>query len=419
MTHVAVVDLGFGDAGKGSIVDYLCSPAHSDPAHAVIRFNGGAQAGHNVVTPDGRHHCFSQFGAGTFHGARTFLSRHVLVDPAALAAEAEHLAKTGVPDPLSLLVVDEDALVVTPYHVAANRGREAARDGNRHGSCGMGIGETVAHALQYPDDALRVRDCRTLSPLDLGLKLKRIRDQLAYTGRWWAIANPPSLHATTEAFRAFADAVQCTRFGADYLHTLVTTGPCVFEGAQGVLLDETHGFAPHHTWSDCTFGNAEALLAEVGETAMRLGVTRPYMIRHGPGPLPTEDPTLTFPEPHNTTGPWQGPVRYGHLDTVLLRYALRATGPIDGLALTHLDTAPTQPRICTRYDMPAGTPWPTARRIGLPGVPVGDLAKFLETVRPRIIQPTGTWPEVLEWNTGVPTVIESHGPTYLDKKETP
>ena len=136
--HVIVVDLGYGDAGKGTIVDWLCAQSVRDardaadergrPVQAVVRFNGGAQAAHHVLGPGGEPHAFAQFGSGTFTpGTRTFLSRFVLVDLFALVAEAEHLTSFGVPDPLSLLAIDQDALLTTPYHRAVNRAREQAR----------------------------------------------------------------------------------------------------------------------------------------------------------------------------------------------------------------------------------------------------------------------------------------------------
>src|SRR5258707_5943403 len=141
--HVIVVDLGYGDAGKGTVVDWLCSPGQAGGPRTVVRFNGGAQAAHNVVTQDGRHHTFAQFGSGTLSapGTRTYLSRFMLVDPLALVGEAEHLARLGVAAPLALVAIDRDALLTTPYHQAANRAREAARGAARHGSCGMGVGE--------------------------------------------------------------------------------------------------------------------------------------------------------------------------------------------------------------------------------------------------------------------------------------
>src|SRR5215469_3382429 len=186
--HVIVADLGYGDAGKGGIVDWLCSPAAGSPAadsrgagnrvRAVVRFNGGAQAAHHVLSPCGTAHCFAQFGSGTFRaGVRTFLSRFMLLDPLAMTAEAAHLAALGVPDPFGLVTVDRAALLTTPYHQAANRARETARGAGRHGSCGMGIGETAAYALRYADDAPRAGDCA--APRVLERKLSLLRDRLA------------------------------------------------------------------------------------------------------------------------------------------------------------------------------------------------------------------------------------------------
>src|SRR4051794_33587520 len=125
MSAWIVVDLGFGDAGKGSVVDFL---VREHQTHTVVRFNGGAQAAHNVVLPDGRHHTFSEFGSGTFvPGVRTHLSRFMLVDPAALLAEERHLRSLGVSDAFERLSVDGRAIVVTPFQKAANRLREMSR----------------------------------------------------------------------------------------------------------------------------------------------------------------------------------------------------------------------------------------------------------------------------------------------------
>src|SRR5689334_2296700 len=106
---IFVAGLGFGDEGKGTIVDALVD-RHKAPL--VVRYTGGPQAAHRVVLPDGREHIFSQFGSGTFSGARTFLSRHMLVDPISMANEAKHLRKVGVGDAYELLTVDVDAPVV-------------------------------------------------------------------------------------------------------------------------------------------------------------------------------------------------------------------------------------------------------------------------------------------------------------------
>ncbi|MGE3913811.1 MAG: adenylosuccinate synthetase, partial [Chloroflexota bacterium] len=114
-----LVGLGFGDEGKGAWTDYL---ARTEPVHTVVRFNGGAQAGHNVVTPDGRHHTFAQFGSGTLvRGVNTHLSRYMLVNPLAMLKEDEALQALGVTDALRRTSIDRRALLTTPIQVAANR----------------------------------------------------------------------------------------------------------------------------------------------------------------------------------------------------------------------------------------------------------------------------------------------------------
>ncbi|WP_030453955.1 adenylosuccinate synthetase [Herbidospora cretacea] len=397
--HVIVADLGYGDAGKGTIVDYLCS-RHPD-VRAVVRYNGGGQAGHNVVTPDGRHHTFAQFGAGTFWGVPTFLSRYMMVDPMRLASEANHLRSLGVHRPFDLLTVDPDALVTTPFHMRVNQYRERSRGERRHGSCGMGVGETASYAIDNPGSAIRVADCgnpRALRPL-----LRRLRD--------WASAEVgrpirmPSVDDVAEAYRQFAATVHTGR--------LPSGGPLVFEGAQGVLLDEWYGFHPYTTWSTTTFTNAFELLGEAGlDDAKRLGVVRTYMTRHGNGPFVTEDPTLHLPERHNVTGEWQGPFRTGHLDLVALRYAARVCGGVDEIALTHLDVADEHPelKVCREY------------ADGLTLVPGGGLelraqvSERLLTARPVLSSAPDSWAGLVAQELDAPVTIRSSGPTWLDKK---
>src|SRR5215212_9182933 len=159
--------LGFGDEGKGSWTDFL---ARTEPVHTVVRFNGGAQAGHNVVTPDRRHHTFAQLGSGSFvRGVNTHLSRFMLVNPLRLLHEADELRALGVPDALSRLTVDRGAPVTTPFQVAANRLRELARGDARHGSCGMGIGETMADWMELGDRMLMAGDLAS-TPMTVGAR---------------------------------------------------------------------------------------------------------------------------------------------------------------------------------------------------------------------------------------------------------
>jgi adenylosuccinate synthase len=129
----------------------------------------------------------------------------------------------------------------------------------------------------------------------------------------------------------------------------------VFEGSQGVLLDEDVGFHPYTTWSRCTTTNAQEIIEDMapGSSILKVGVIRSYAVRHGPGPLPTETNELTsMISEHNTFNEWQGAVRYGWLDAVLVRYALQATGRVDFLAVTHMDVLPRLKmwKYCVGYD---------------------------------------------------------------------
>jgi adenylosuccinate synthase len=139
----------------------------------------------------------------------------------------------------------------------------------------------------------------------------------------------------------------------------------VFEGAQGVLIDENWGFAPNQTWSTCTSRNARDILHRVGWIGgvHTVGVTRPYMIRHGVGPMPTEDREMShssdFRERDNLYNQWQGAPRIGNFDAVLTNYAIEADGHIDSLAITNLDRfvwsrqgAIRAWQVCTRYKWP-------------------------------------------------------------------
>ncbi|MBN2797814.1 MAG: adenylosuccinate synthetase [Deltaproteobacteria bacterium] len=341
----AVVDLGFGDAGKGRVVDGLC---RSEGADLVARFNGGAQAGHNVVSPDGRHHTFSQFCAGTLAGVPGLLGPDFLLHPLAMLFEAEHLVQVGVPDPFALLAVDRRARLITPYQQAANRAREQARGATPHGSCGVGIGECVADSLSHPGDTLRAGDLPDRPSLRQALSRQRERKraEVAALGEedLSLFEDDALIERVLDAWGELAGVLTLLD-PAQVRARVAAARALVLEGAQGVLLDQDWGLHPHTTWSDCTFAGALALAGDRPVT--RIGVSRSYQVRHGAGPFPTEG-TLSLPEPHNTRDPWQGDFRTGALDLVLLRYALQVSGGVDRVVLTHLDRLATGP-VCVGY----------------------------------------------------------------------
>lgn len=423
MPAILVAGLGFGDEGKGSVVDYL-SRRHG--VKTVIRYNGGAQAAHNVVEHSSkRHHTFSQFGSGTFVGARTYLSEFMLVNPFALFSEAKHLTAIGVPSPLGLVDVHASALVTTPFHIASNRLREIARSNARHGSCGMGIGETVRLESRY-GIALRVgslpsrkvtaayleaiRDVLLISTADLRKDLPPTEAVM----RERAVLEDPNVDYILDCYRHFSDQVNIV--GAYKFNPEDTV---VFEGAQGILLDQDFGFHPHTTWSNTTYQNAETLLKDYPGTIQKLGLIRGHMTRHGAGPFPTYDPNLVVSTDHNCYGEWQQTFRAGYLDLVLIKYALKAIGGVNGLVVSHLDLATQFDQVCLEYQgladlkLPEGdsdTPERLAQQEGL-----GSVLRAVVPVLERVKSEADLLARVSQ-ALDVPIVLTSFGPTDADKK---
>lgn len=350
MRAYIVVDLGFGDSGKGLLTDFLVRHFEAD---VVVRYNGGAQAGHNVLTPDGRHHTFSQFGSGMFiPHVKTYLSQHVVIHPGALLIEGDTLAGKGVQDPFSRLRLSDQALVITPFHQAANRIREIARGRNRHGSCGVGVGEAVEEALLHAENRVLAGDLN--NPAVLRRKLRDIRDQKReQISALCKVHSPGSPIAREYGVFEREDVIDAWISSTSRINKLGLvvsdsvlerwlreTKNVIFEGAQGVLLDADAGFHPFTTWSRCTAANAFELIKQMAPDThvFQIGVMRSYAVRHGPGPLPTEtDVLISAVSEHNKYNEWQGTVRYGWFDAVLARYALGVTGRVDSLAVTHLD----------------------------------------------------------------------------------
>ncbi|MFK7988192.1 MAG: adenylosuccinate synthetase [Sandaracinaceae bacterium] len=349
-TAYAVIDLGFGDAGKGSIVDFLARGPTMSPSGAgvVVRWHGGAQAGHRVVAPDGRAHVFAQFGAGSFvPHVKTHLAEGFVLDPLAMLGEAAQLDALGVPSVMGRLSIDPRALVITPFARAANRLRERARGAGAHGSCGIGFGETVRLSLLDPDLRITVSDLHR--PASLPRRLRRIQEHLRadLADVFASVGDAPeralfeSSHGSEAWIASLAPLLthDVMRDGSALRAELAGPRPVIFEGAQGVLLDEWMGFHPHTTWSTCTSHGFDALLDTLGHDGERLrfGLMRSYMTRHGQGPMPTHEAALNrLPEAANGDTGWQGHFRRGWLDMTLLRYALEVS-PVDALAVTHLD----------------------------------------------------------------------------------
>lgn len=350
---IIIQGLGFGDEGKGATVDFLTRELNAD---LVVRYCGGSQAGHNVVLPDGRRHVFSHFGAGTLAGAATYLGEAMIINPPAMRQEAKHLQELTGEDPFLKLLIHPSALVSTVYHQQVNRLRELSRGANRHGSCGHGIGETRHYWLKHGRDAICAADLKNHEMLSC--KLELLRQRMALEVQEFIALIPSEEHWRLGVFmeptsRTASELLQLAEPFA-LQAAMPTCNTTIFEGAQGVLLDEWRGFHPYTTWSTVTLHHALALAEQSGaEEVCTMGVTRSYLTRHGAGPLPTQSPELNakLADPGNPTNSWQGQMRHGCLDHVLLRYAVETVGgTLESLAVNCLDDLPRiSPRVCTSY----------------------------------------------------------------------
>jgi adenylosuccinate synthase len=320
-TAKVVIGANFGDEGKGLTTDFFCAEAGGDAL--VVRFNGGAQAGHTVVTPDGVRHVFSHFGSGSFTGAETFLSRYFVCNPLLFAKEHAALSpKCAIPP----MYADGAAPVTTPYDMMVNQMAEEARGQGRHGSCGMGFGET----LERHDSGFKITCEDLANKAELEKKLRHVRDnwmpqRLSRLGltdvpeKWRErIASDGILAKFIEDTELFLQLVRVEP--PDYLEK--TEKQVIFEGAQGLLLAEDHKWFPHVTRSPTGLKNVLLLANEAGIGQLDVAyITRAYLTRHGAGPMPHELGRLPYPritDATNVHNDWQGSLRFGWLELDLL-----------------------------------------------------------------------------------------------------
>jgi adenylosuccinate synthase len=332
-TAYLIAGLGYGDEGKGATVDFLCRQTQ---ARLVVRYNGGPQAAHNVVAGT-IHHTFSQFGsASLLPEVWTLLSRYMLVNPLNMMREAEVLEAKGI-TVLNRTAVSEKSLLITPFQVALSRAKAALR-GN-HNSCGQGVGQAREDHFRFEDSVPFIGDIGKPKILRSKLEFMQSQAQQEFKG---TLQRFPVTYEDIEPIAASLERWLTTTIvcdDLDFLHSFKSDS-VVFEGAQGVLLDETFGEPGFNTWTDCTFRNAFALVCGRAQVN-RIGVSRTYHTRHGDGPFLAEDCSLKYAELHNGNGNYQGRFRVGRFDPRLASRAISILGGIDYLALNHLDITAT------------------------------------------------------------------------------
>ena len=315
----------WGDEGKGHMTDILCNERNT----LNVRFNGGAQASHTVVTPDGKRHAFRHFGSGTFAGAATYLSKEFIVNMPSFVKERNELCDNFAL--ATTVFVNPECIVTTPWDVYINQGVETLRGEQRHGSCGFGINETVERSKH---EQYKITVCDLLFREKLITKLIAIQDEYVpkrlETEYGLTINNFPKEYATLltddkniDMFLFYAD---------EFLNSVKILGDCVlkrfdnvvFEGAQGLLLDQNNvEYFPHVTTSNTGIKNVMEILEEnnIKVPVNIYYMSRCYITRHGAGVMPNElykKPYLAVNDLTNVPNEFQGSLRYSYLDFDLL-----------------------------------------------------------------------------------------------------
>ena len=346
MPALVIVGAQWGDEGKGKLTDYL---AHS--ADAVVRYQGGNNAGHTVVVGAEAYKLHLVPSGILYRGKRCVLGNGVVIDLPALVGELDALNARGIDT--GALFISDAAHCILPYHKHLDRQDEAQKqkDAQQIGTTGRGIGPA------YRDKTSRVgiRVCDLAEEAVLAMKLEQNRREkapLLGTGAdaldWAAMG--------VELRAAYARLAPQIGDASGFVNALLDQGRAVlFEGAQGAFLDLDHGTYPYVTSSTPTAGGA-CVGAGVGPTRIDfvLGVTKAYTTRVGMGPFPTElhgDAGTQLGDLGREFGTTTGRRRRtGWLDVVMLRHAVRTSG-IGALAVTKLDVLDTYDalEVCVGY----------------------------------------------------------------------
>ena len=367
MRTIAVIGKNFGDEGKG----FTCSRLASSLKNAlIIKHNGGGQAGHTVEDPKGKwrfiHH---QIGAGAEYHVPTLFAESFMPDLFQLGKEVKEFTELFGFQPI--LYSEKNARVTTVDDVLLNMGAEVARGKNRHGSCGMGIEECVQrNAAGY---GITVEELAGWSKQDLLDRLKHIRKE--YTERRAEIVGiqaPASSKAMRQSnlMNPYYEMLNNERVLENFVEevkenvkllTLVDADRkwlekfqhLIFETGQGLLLDQDYeAYAPHLTSSKTGIHNPAIFLEKRGLSLEEaIYVTRPYVTRHGNGPLPCEVNRSELPgvgeDLTNQPNEWQGTLRYAKHESLEAFFApvLRDRDSVNCLEHTGETKRPYLPKL--------------------------------------------------------------------------
>jgi len=320
---MAVVGLGYGDEGKGLLVDYLANK-YKNENPVVFRYSGGHQVGHTVVI-DNKKHVFSNFGSGTLRGVPTFWSKNCTIEPVGLIKEDRKIVEDFNLSPN--IIFSSECPITTPLDIEFNKMRNELY---HHGSVGVGFGATLkreeAHYslklldIMYPE-VLKIKldmiyKWYRSKVIDLfgycaDEQLKRLDSVYPYPGSDF-IDSCETLeeYISHDNVDFYINEEEAILNGNDII---------IYEGSQGLMLDPKIGFFPHATPSNL-------IPPEVDEMYF---VTRAYVTKHGEGPFPHDGVPHNIainPDETNTNDGMQGIFRRGLLDIDVLNYAMTKGG---------------------------------------------------------------------------------------------
>ena len=322
---LVVIGANYGDEGKGAAVHFL---AKTNNVKDIFRFNGGAQAGHTVQLANGRRHVFHCFGSGTLTGAITWYTWNMLVNPVAMFEERLELLKLR--SEVSAIMVHPDCIVVTPWDIALNQFKEIGRGTGRHGSVGHGINEaTVRH---HQSEAPTITADQLSSPTLMNGFMKeaeawyRAKIKEAYgAGEMTGVEpgvnllSPEILSKMSMLFLRYYPCFASSATVFEFNEREVKPEVVIFEGAQGLLLDQNNEeHFPYVTRSNTGLRNVvDNCIDERIDIDTVYYVTRPYITRHGAGPIlagvECSDQWTLGQDKTNKANDFQGSIRYGHL----------------------------------------------------------------------------------------------------------
>lgn len=364
--NLVVIGAQWGDEGKGKIVDLL-----TEQAQAVVRFQGGHNAGHTLVI-NGKKTVLHLIPSGILHGhVRSYIANGVVLSLEALFAEIEGLEKQGVPV-AERLKISESCALILPSHIALDQAREAAKGANKIGTTCRGIGP--AYEDKIARRGLRLGDLR--DERRFGERLAELLDYHNFQLTKYYQAAPIDFQETLE--KSLRLGRRALAYGQDVTLALLEHRRrghnIIFEGAQGAMLDIDHGTYPFVTSSSTSAGGA-ATGTGLGprDFDYMLAIVKAYTTRVGSGPFPTElqdEIGQRLAQRGNEFGSTTGrPRRCGWFDLPALRRAV-INSSLSGLCLMKLDVLDglEQIRVCTAYDL-------DGRRLEVAPLGADDLAR--------------------------------------------